>query len=296
MSDRRHKVVLFVAAPALLVSAWFINRHKPLPRVRKQQLQQQQRQQQTQHDEDQRQSAVEVTVATLAPRQETVAVFTIQSVLHHVLAQLTPRDAVKALSAVSATLAAACLRTNIQSLVEGFGLWSTLSPVREDSTSSSCLEHFFLKSNLTGGPLLWLVQRRRRQVTLAREVDWLLRWRADVNERDNNGWTPLLWVANQGSAQLCRLLLERRANPDQIGSDGSSALGQACRSAHLTVVKELLAVRASPDLVAIGNGNLDNHAGEEIMELVRKARLAERVRKRVQVYRLVHNFPVSTTH
>jgi len=53
MSDRRHKVVLFVAAPALLVSAWFINRHKPLPRVRKQQLQQQQRQQQRQQQPQQ---------------------------------------------------------------------------------------------------------------------------------------------------------------------------------------------------------------------------------------------------
>jgi len=230
-----------------------------------------------------------------APRRESAAVSSIQPALHHVLEHLTPRDALRALPAVSAAMAATCLRPSIQILVDGLGLWSNLAPVREDSTSGSCLEHFYLKSQLTHGPLLWLVQRRRRQMTLAREVDWLLRWHADVNERDNNGWTPLLWVANQGSVQLCRLLLERRANPDQIGSDGSSALGQACRSAHLTIVKELLAAGASPDLVAIGNGNLDNHAGEEIMELVRKARLAERAKRRVQVYRLEHNFPLKTT-
>mmetsp|Transcript_24422 Transcript_24422/g.69679 ORF Transcript_24422/g.69679 Transcript_24422/m.69679 type:complete len:92 (-) Transcript_24422:176-451(-) len=72
---------------------------------------------------------------------------------------------------------------------------------------------------------------------------------------------------------MCRQLLAGRADPDRIGREGSSALGIACRCAHGDVVKLLLEeAGASPYLVPIGNGNFDNHVGDDIMTLVRQSR------------------------
>mmetsp|Transcript_112556 Transcript_112556/g.273316 ORF Transcript_112556/g.273316 Transcript_112556/m.273316 type:complete len:130 (+) Transcript_112556:312-701(+) len=102
-----------------------------------------------------------------------------------------------------------------------------------------------------------------------REIRWLLQWRADVNEVDQNGWTPLIWAAHRNVADICRLLILGRADVDHIGREGSSALSIACRCAHVEVVELLFSAGASPFCVPMGNGNFDSAAGDEILEMIR---------------------------
>mmetsp|Transcript_97279 Transcript_97279/g.290589 ORF Transcript_97279/g.290589 Transcript_97279/m.290589 type:complete len:383 (-) Transcript_97279:64-1212(-) len=122
-----------------------------------------------------------------------------------------------------------------------------------------------------GGPVLWATRRARRG-NAAKEVKWLLRWRADPNEVDQNGWTPLIWASHRNATDVLRLLIRGRADMDHIGREGSSALSIACRCAHIDVVKALLAAGASPFLVPVGNGNFDCHVGDDILSLLRERR------------------------
>jgi len=124
---------------------------------------------------------------------------------------------------------------------------------------------------LLGGPVLWAARRAGRG-NAANEVAWLLRWRADPNEADGNGWTPLIWAAHRNAVDVCRTLLHSRADVDRIGREGSSALSIACRCSHKEVVEALFDAGASPFLVPIGNGNFDYHVGDEILQLVRDQR------------------------
>lgn len=143
--------------------------------------------------------------------------------------------------------------------------WSRKDPSDQpSSTSSGC-------QSMAGGPVLWAA-RRCRGAREAREIAWLLRWKADPNQTDQTGWTPLIWVAHRNAPDLCKVLIRGRADLDHIGKEGSTALSIASRCANTEVVKTLLEAGASPFLVPIGNGNFDYHVGEEAMELIRKAR------------------------
>lgn len=125
--------------------------------------------------------------------------------------------------------------------------------------------------DLLGGPVLWSV-RRGKHDRAASEVYWLLRWRANVDETDKHGWSPLMWAANRNSLELCATLLRERADVNRIGRDGSSALSTSCRACNRNVVRLLLDAGASTQQVLIGNGNLDYHVGDEIMEMLRRKR------------------------
>ena len=75
-------------------------------------------------------------------------------------------------------------------------------------------------------------------------MKWLLAWRADANERDTVGWTPLAWAAKRNDARTCQVLLEGRADADSIGQGGLSALSLAYRCSHSEVVEILLTAGA----------------------------------------------------
>lgn len=47
---------------------------------------------------------------------------------------------------------------------------------------------------------------------------------ADVNVRDEHGWTALCWAAGGGDARLIDMLLERGADPTLTGSDARTPL------------------------------------------------------------------------
>lgn len=55
-------------------------------------------------------------------------------------------------------------------------------------------------------------------------IDRLLGGGADVNERDEHGWTALNWAAGKGDAKMVAMLLERGADVALIGRDNRTPL------------------------------------------------------------------------
>ncbi len=72
---------------------------------------------------------------------------------------------------------------------------------------------------------------------------------ADVDCRDVNQLTPLYFAASHGFNDICRLLLERGADPN-VGKSGDiegSALTQAAVWGHFDTVKTLIEFKADPN-------------------------------------------------
>jgi len=42
---------------------------------------------------------------------------------------------------------------------------------------------------------------------------------ADLNQQDEQGWTPLSWAAGKGNPEIVGLLIERGADPLKVGRD-----------------------------------------------------------------------------
>ncbi|WP_226899922.1 ankyrin repeat domain-containing protein [Nonomuraea phyllanthi] len=63
---------------------------------------------------------------------------------------------------------------------------------------------------------------------------------ADVNGREDGGWTALLWAAANGNAATARVLIEVGAEVDTANDDGDTPLTLAARRGALGVVQALL--------------------------------------------------------
>ena len=55
-------------------------------------------------------------------------------------------------------------------------------------------------------------------------VQQLLQKGANIEAKDNLGWTPLIWAAYQGHTEVVNLLLEKGANLEAKGNKGQTAL------------------------------------------------------------------------
>ncbi len=64
---------------------------------------------------------------------------------------------------------------------------------------------------------------------------------ADVNGRDGDGWTPLMWAAWSGLPKVVDVLLEAGADVAPVEKQGNSALIIAARRGHAEIVTALLA-------------------------------------------------------
>jgi len=76
--------------------------------------------------------------------------------------------------------------------------------------------------------------------------------RGDVEEREQGGFTPLLFVAQQGDVESTRLLLAAGANVNDVAPIGWSALAVAAFANHAAVAGVLLAEGAEPDAADAG--------------------------------------------
>ena len=105
-------------------------------------------------------------------------------------------------------------------------------------------------------------ERERTPLMLAAEsgkmraVNALLAGGADVNALDREGWTALMYAANNGREAITQRLLRASANPDMadhiplVGDE--TALSLAASRGHVAVVK--LLVRGGVDLQSAGSG------------------------------------------
>lgn len=87
------------------------------------------------------------------------------------------------------------------------------------------------------GPVVWTARFVERG-TAEKHARWLISWRADANEKDDLGWTPLAWAAQRSNAKLCKILLEGCADANSSGQ--LSALSIARRLSHHEVTDMLL--------------------------------------------------------
>lgn len=71
------------------------------------------------------------------------------------------------------------------------------------------------------------------------KVEEALNAGADINQQDEQGWTPLTWAAGKGSVEIVNLLLNRGADVSQTGRDQRTPYKIALAAKHLDVARRL---------------------------------------------------------
>jgi len=86
----------------------------------------------------------------------------------------------------------------------------------------------------------------------------LLKFGAEVDSKDNNSRTALMWSVQKNNLECARLLLDYKASVDLQDTDGDCALHAACGQGHVAMVRLLLDSGASLMLCnKRGNGCLE---------------------------------------
>eukprot|EP00467_Chlorarachnion_reptans_P018409 CAMPEP_0114497030 /NCGR_PEP_ID=MMETSP0109-20121206/6092_1 /TAXON_ID=29199 /ORGANISM="Chlorarachnion reptans, Strain CCCM449" /LENGTH=666 /DNA_ID=CAMNT_0001674355 /DNA_START=158 /DNA_END=2158 /DNA_ORIENTATION=- len=85
-------------------------------------------------------------------------------------------------------------------------------------------------------------ESRERQIAV---VNLLLDKKADIDFRDDGGWTALVWATRYGHTLLMRLLISRRANLEAETISGATPLHFAARNESLESIKILLEEKAN---------------------------------------------------
>ena len=71
---------------------------------------------------------------------------------------------------------------------------------------------------------------------------------ADVNARDDKGWTPLMYVVDKGYVLLVEPLLTAKADVNLRGPDGATALFMAAAHGHGEIIPKLMKAGADPTI------------------------------------------------
>ena len=81
-------------------------------------------------------------------------------------------------------------------------------------------------------------------------VAMLLEKGADVNAKDNGGYTALLWASHDGHTEIVAMLLDNGANVNVKDNDGFTALYWASQNGHTEIVAMLLENKYGTDVNA----------------------------------------------
>ena len=103
------------------------------------------------------------------------------------------------------------------------------------------------KNNKGWTALMWAAYYGHAEV-----AEVLLKHGADVNSKDNDGWTALMWAASWGKTEVAEVLLKHGADVNAKANNGKTALMWAARNGHTEVAELLLKYRA--DVNAKDNG------------------------------------------
>jgi len=78
-------------------------------------------------------------------------------------------------------------------------------------------------------------------------VESLLKTGADINQGDDQGWTPLNFAAGRGDLEMVKLLVERGADVFKVGRDNRTPYMIALAAGRVDVVKYLREVEDRTD-------------------------------------------------
>lgn len=81
----------------------------------------------------------------------------------------------------------------------------------------------------------------------------------EINAKDDDGMTPVLWAAFEGKIEALRLLISRGGDPDKTDQFGNSALHLASAKGHFACVDFL--VKFGANLFAL---DIDNHNPQQL--------------------------------
>ena len=70
-------------------------------------------------------------------------------------------------------------------------------------------------------------------------IEELIASGTDLNQQDEQGWTPLNWAAGKGDSASVKLLLDKRADPFKVGRDQRTPYKIALAAGHIEVVNLL---------------------------------------------------------
>src|SRR6185369_13768646 len=76
----------------------------------------------------------------------------------------------------------------------------------------------------------------------------LIEMGADVNQQDEQGWTPLNFAAGRGDLPMAQLLVDKGAYPFKVGRDNRTPYMIALAAGHVEMVKFLRAVEDETDM------------------------------------------------
>ena len=62
----------------------------------------------------------------------------------------------------------------------------------------------------------------------------------NINVKDEDGWTPIMWAANCGHTDIVNLLIENGADINATNDDGCTALMEAADENHIKTVQLLV--------------------------------------------------------
>jgi ankyrin repeat protein len=100
----------------------------------------------------------------------------------------------------------------------------------------------------------------------------------DVNCKNNNGWTPLIWLSNYGNLEIVKVLIENGADVNCEDNDNWTPLIESSYQGYLKIVK-----------VLIENGadwNIKNKDNKDFMDYLSKKNKEIIIREYPEEYEL----------